>query len=247
MSATPRAICAPGHDDAAVTFDVALILDSLPKLLAGLSLTLQLLLISAALGTLLGVLIAAARLSGAWFLTWPARLHVTLFRGTPLLVQIFIIYYGLAQFSFVRESFLWHFLREPYWCAILAFALNTGAYTGEIFRGGVQGVDRGLSEAGWALGLTRWQRLRHIVAPIALRLSLPAYGNDLISLLKGTALASTITLLEITGVARNIVAKTFAPYEIFISAAIVYLCMTWAIQRLIVLAERRLNRPLRKS
>ncbi len=230
-----------------MSFDLALILDSVPRLLDGLWLTLQLLLISAAAGTLLGVLTCAARLSGSRLLTWPAWLYVTLFRGTPLLVQIFIIYYGLAQFPFVRESFLWTFLREPYWCAILAFALNTGAYTGEIFRGGVQGVEKGLSEAGWALGLSRWQRLRHIVAPIALRLSLPAYGNDLISLLKGTALASTITLLDVTGVARNIVAKTFAPYEIFISAAIVYLAMTWIIQRLLALVERRLNRPLRRS
>ncbi len=230
-----------------MSFDFALILDSLPKLMEGVGLTLQLLLISAFAGTLLGVLTAAARLSRLWYFTWPARLYITLFRGTPLLVQIFIVYYGVSQFAFVRESFLWHFLREPYWCAILAFALNTGAYVGEIFRGGVLGVDRGLGEAGWALGLTRWQRLRHIVAPIALRLSLPAYGNDMISLLKGTALASTITLLDITGVARNIVAKTFAPYEIFISAAVVYLVMTWVIQQLIAAAEWRLNRPLRKS
>ena len=230
-----------------MSFDVQLILDSLPKLLDGLGMTLQLLLISAAIGTLLGVATAAARLSGIALLTWPAWLYVTLFRGTPLLVQIFIIYYGLAQFPFLRESFLWDFLREPYWCAILAFALNTGAYTGEIFRGGVLGVDRGLGEAAWALGLNRWQRIRYVVAPIALRLSLPAYGNDLISLLKGTALASTITLLDITGVARDIVAKTYAPYEIFIAAAVVYLALTWVIQRLLALAERRLNRPLRRS
>lgn len=230
-----------------MSFDIDLILDSVPKLLAGIGLTLQLLLLSAVVGTLLGVLTCAARLSRNRLFRWPAWLYVTLFRGTPLLVQIFIIYYGLAQFPWLRQSFLWTFLREPYWCAILAFALNTGAYTGEIFRGGVQGVDRGLNEAAWALGLTRWQRLRHVVAPIALRLSLPAYGNDMISLLKGTALASTITLLDITGVARNIVAKTFAPYEIFISAAIVYLCMTWIIQRLVALAEWRLNRPLRAA
>ncbi len=230
-----------------MSFDLDLIADSLPKLLTGLGLTLQLLLLSALFGTLLGILTCAARLSRLWFLTWPARVYITLFRGTPLLVQIFIIYYGLSQFETIRHSFLWSFLREPYWCAILAFAVNTGAYTGEIFRGGVQGVDKGLSEAGWALGLNRWQRLRHIVAPLALRLALPAYGNDMISLLKGTALASTITLLDVTGVARNIVAKTFAPYEIFISAAIVYLAMTWVIQRLVALAERRLSRSLRRT
>jgi polar amino acid transport system permease protein len=230
-----------------MSFDLALILDSVPKLLDGIELTLQLLLLSALFGTFLGVLTCAARLSGSPLLRWPAWLYITLFRGTPLLVQIFIIYYGLAQFEAIRDSFLWTFLREPYWCAILAFALNTGAYTGEIFRGGVQGVDKGLTEAAWALGLNRWHRLRYILAPIALRLSLPAYGNDMISLLKGTALASTITLLDITGVARNIVAKTFAPYEIFISAAIVYLCMTWVIQRLVAWAEWRLNRPLRAA
>ena len=141
-----------------MSFDLQLILDSVPKLLDGLGMTLQLLLVSAAIGTLLGVATAAARLSGLRLLSWPAWLYVTLFRGTPLLVQIFIIYYGLAQFAALRESFLWTFLREPYWCAILAFALNTGAYTGEIFRGGVLGVDRGLGEAAWALGLNRWQR-----------------------------------------------------------------------------------------
>jgi len=230
-----------------MSFDIDLILDSVPKLLAGIGLTLQLLLISAAAGTLLGVLTCAARLSRNPLFRWPAWVYVTLFRGTPLLVQIFIIYYGLAQFEWIRQSFLWTFLREPYWCAILAFSVNTGAYTGEIFRGGVQGVDRGLHEAAWALGLNRWRRLRHVVAPIALRLSLPAYGNDLISLLKGTALASTITLLDVTGVARNIVAKTFAPYEIFISAAIVYLAMTWIIQRGLARLEWRLNRPLRAA
>ena len=230
-----------------MSFDVDLILNSVPKLLAGIGLTLQLLLLSALFGTLLGILTCAGRLSRNPLARWPAWLYVTLFRGTPLLVQIFIIYYGLSQFEWIRKSFLWTFLREPYWCAILAFALNTGAYTGEIFRGGVQGVDKGLNEAAWALGLTRWQRLRHVVAPIALRLSLPAYGNDMISLLKGTALASTITLLDVTGVARNIVAKTFAPYEIFISAAIVYLAMTWIIQHGLALVERRLNGPLRAA
>ncbi len=135
-----------------------------------------------------------------------------------MLVQLFIIYHGLAQFEAIRNSFLWVFLREPFWCAIIAFSLNVGAYTAEILRGGIQGVDRGLHEAGRALGLKPHQRFIHVTAPIAVRLSLPAYGNEIISFLKGTALVSLITMCDVTGVARTIMARTFAPYEIFLSA-----------------------------
>ena len=162
-----------------------------------------------------------------------------------MLVQIFIIYYGLSQFEAVRDSALWPVLREPYWCAVLALSLNCGAYTAEILRGGIQGVDRGLHEAGRALGLSASQRFLHVTAPIAVRLALPAYGNEIVSLLKGTALVSMITMSDITGVARTIVAKTFAPYEIFISAAIVYLAITWVIQRGVGHAERHFSRYVR--
>jgi polar amino acid transport system permease protein len=159
-----------------------------------------------------------------------------------MLVQLFLIYYGLSQFEAVRASLLWPILREPYWCAVLAFSLNCGAYTAEILRGGILGVDKGLHEAGRALGLTASHRFMLVTAPIAVRLALPAYGNEVVSLLKATALVSMITMSDITGVARDIVARTFAPYEIFIAAAIVYLALTFALQAGLRRVERRASR-----
>ena len=225
-----------------MSFDLSLIADSIPKIALGAGLTLQLLVLSLAIGTLLGVGAVLMRISGMPLLSWPSFFYSYVFRGTPMLVQIFLIYYGLSQFEAVRNGVLWPILREPYWCAILALSLNCGAYTAEILRGGIQGVDQGLHEAGRALGLSPRQRFVHVTAPIAVRLALPAYGNEMISLLKGTALVSMITMSDITGVARNIVAKTFAPYEIFIAAAIVYLCITWVIQIGVRRAERRFSR-----
>jgi polar amino acid transport system permease protein len=225
-----------------MSFDLGLILDSLPRLLSGLGLTLQLLLLSSLLGLMLAVLLLLMRLSGRWVLTMPAYLYVYVFRGTPILVQIFIIYHGMPQFEFVRDSLLWPILREPFGCVVVALSLNSGAYVSEILRGGVLGVEKGLTEAGAALGLSTTQRFIYITAPIAVRLAIPAYSNDFISMLKATALASTVTLLDVTGVARTIMAKTFAPYEIFISAAIIYLALTWFFQRGFGLLERRLSR-----
>jgi polar amino acid transport system permease protein len=173
--------------------------------------------------------------------------YIYIFRGTPILVQIFIIYYGLPQLELVRESILWPILREPFGCAIVALSLNTGAYVSEIFRGGVLGVDRGLTEAAAALGLSARQRFIYITAPIAIRLSLPAYSNDVVSLMKSTALASTITLLDMTGIARTIVAETYAPYEVFLSLMVIYLIMTWMIQRSFGWIEKRMSRHVRSE
>jgi octopine/nopaline transport system permease protein len=230
-----------------MSFDVALIVDSIPKMLDGLGLTLELLFLSSAIGLVLAVVTLLMRMSGLWFLAWPAMIYIFVFRGTPILVQIFVIYYGLPQFDLVRESVLWPILREPFGCTVVALSLNAGAYVSEILRGGVLGVDRGLHEAGKALGLSAAQRFVYVTAPIAIRLAIPAYSNDFISMLKATALASTVTLMDMTGVARTIVAKTFAPYEIFIAAAIVYLSMTWVFQRGFGLLERRMSRYVRKA
>jgi octopine/nopaline transport system permease protein len=229
-----------------MSFDLSLVADSLPKIALGAGLTLQLLFLSLAIGSVLGAGAVLMRISGNPLLSWPSFFYSYIFRGTPMLVQIFLIYYGLSQFEAVRNGPLWPILREPYWCAIIALSLNCGAYTAEILRGGIQGVDQGLHEAGRALGLSPRQRFVHVTAPIAIRLSLPAYGNEMISLLKGTALVSMITMSDITGVARTIVSKTFAPYEIFISAAIVYLIITWVIQIGIRMAEQRFSRYIKK-
>ena len=228
-----------------MNFDWRLVIESIPAIAQGIGLTLQLLLVASILGFILAVVAALMRLSNLWILVWPSFVYTYIFRGTPMLVQLFVIYYGLPQFESVQESIFWPFLREPYYCAILSFTLAAGAYGAEILRGGIQGVDRGLLEAGSALGLSIRQRFTHITAPIALRLSLPAFTNELISLLKATALASTITMHDITGVARTIVAKTFAPYEIFLSAAIVYLALALVIQKAMARYERHLNRYLK--
>lgn len=230
-----------------MTFDVTLIFDSLPKLLEGIGLTLHLLFLSSILGLILAVCVLLLRISGTWFLAWPAMAYIYVFRGTPILVQIFVIYYGLPQFEAIRDSVFWPILREPFGCCVLALSLNAGAYVSEILRGGVLGVDRGLHEAGKALGLSAPQRFVYITTPIAVRLAIPAYSNDFISMLKATALASTVTLLDITGVARTIVAKTFAPYEIFIAAAIIYLSLTWLFQRGFGLLEARMSRYVKKE
>lgn len=223
-------------------FDLALIVDALPKMLMGIGLTFQLLILSAVLGLALATVLMLMRISGKWYLSWPAQVYIYVFRGTPILVQIFIVYYGFPQFEFIRDSIFWPIFRDPFGCAIVALTLNTGAYVSEILRGGVLGVDRGVLEAGEALGLSKSQRFIYLTTPIATRLALPAYGNDIISLLKSTALASTITLMDMTGIARTIVAQTYAPYEVFISLAIVYMILTFFIQRLMARIERYLGR-----
>ena len=227
--------------------DFQLITDSIPKMLAGIGLTLELMLVSAVLGTILAVILLLMRISGRWYLSWPALTYIYVFRGTPILVQIFIIYYGLPQLEFIRESIFWPVLREPYGCAVLALALNNGAYMSEIFRGGVLGVDKGLGEAGSALGLSIRQRFMYITTPIAVRLAIPAYSNDIVSLMKSTALASTITLLDMMGIARTIVAETFAPYEVFISLAVIYIIMTFFIQKGFGYFERYMSKYLRRD
>ena len=231
-----------------MSFDLDLILDSIPKMLEGIGLTFQLLFLSLALGTALGIFLLILRISGRWYLSWPTMVYIYIFRGTPILVQIFIIYFGFPQLDFIRNNdILWPILREPFGCAIVALTLNTGAYVSEIFRGGVIGVDRGLKEAGAALGLSVTHRFIYITAPIAIRLSLPAYSNDVISLMKSTALASTITLLDMMGIARTIVAETYAPYEIFVSVMVIYLVITWAIQRTFGWIEKRMSRHVREE
>ena len=228
-------------------FDFALIADSIPKMLAGFWMTFELWLLSAVLGLALAIILLLMRISGRWYLYAPAMAYIYIFRGTPILVQIFIIYHGFPQLEFIRESIFWSILREPFGCAILALTLNTGAYVSEILRGGVLGVDRGLKEAGAALGLSSTHRFIYITSPIAIRLALPAYSNDIISLMKSTALASTITLLDMMGIARTIVAETYAPYEIFLSLTVIYLILTWIIQKSIGLIEKHMSRHVRSE
>jgi octopine/nopaline transport system permease protein len=225
--------------------DLAFMQETFWRLLEGLPLTLNLAFVSVALGAILATALALMRMSGNPVLDGVARAYTFVFRGTPLLVQIFLIYYGLGQFEAVRDSFLWTFFREPFWCAILALTLNTGAYTGEIIRGGIESVPWGQVEAARACGMSRVLLFRRIVFPIAIRQALPAYGNEVILMVKSSSLASTITLLEVTGIARGIIAQTFAPVEIFIVAGAIYLSINFLVTRAIRFAEWRLSPHLR--
>jgi polar amino acid transport system permease protein len=228
-----------------VAVDFELMVTSIPRLLEGAVLTLQLVSLSLILGVMLALPLALCRVSRHRLLWMPVYGYIFYFRGTPLLVQIFLIYYGLGQFEAVRESFLWPLLREAYWCAIIAFTMNTAAYTAEILRGGIIAVPAGEVEAARAMGMSRWLLYRRIILPRAIRMALPAYGNEVILMLKASALASTITLLDLTGVARVIVARSFAPYELFLAAGAIYLLMTFAITRAVREAEYRLSPHLR--
>lgn len=219
--------------------NIDMILSSLPALLSGTWVTVQLVVLSLSLGFVLALAVAFGRLSSNRFVSGATGVYVFLFRSTPLLVQIFLIYYGLGQFAAVRESFLWPVLREAYWCAILALTLNTAAYTGEIMRGGIQSVPFGQIEAARALGMSRPLLYRRIILPQALRQILPAYGNEMIQMVQATSLASAITLIELTGAARTIASRSFQPVEMFIIAGAIYLAMTFAITQGMRWAEKK--------
>lgn len=226
--------------------DWDLILDSLPRLLAGAGTTLELVILSLAIGFVLASGLVLARLSSNRLLSSFARAYIFVFRGMPLLVQIFLIYFGLGQFRGFWEAIgLWGVLREAFWCAILALALNTAAYTAEILRGGIQSIPHGQIEAGRACGMSRFTLLRRIIAPIAIRQALPAYGNEVILMVKATSLASIITILEITGIAKQINSRTFAPFEVFTAAGILYLAINFGAAQLIRWLEWKTTPHLR--
>jgi len=221
--------------------DSDFLVQTMKLLLAGVPLTLKLAFYSIAAGAVFAVLLALMRLSGSRVLDYAARSYVFVFRGTPLLVQIFLIYYGLGQFPDVRESVLWPFFREPYWCALLALTLNTAAYSSEIIRGGILSVPFGQIEAARACGMSRALIFRRITMPQGLIVALPAYGNEIILMTRSTALASVITLMEVTGIASKIIAETFRPVEVFVCAGAIYLLLNFAISRAVALLERRLS------
>jgi len=227
--------------------DFALIWQSLPLLLKGALLSMQLVIVSGLFGLAIALPLALGRLSSNPLIRAFPYAYIFFFRGTPLLVQLFLIYYGLGQFEAVRESFLWPVLRQPYWCAVLTMGLHTGGYIAEILRGAIQAVPIGEIEATRSLGMSRATAFRRIVLPRAARIGLPAYGNEVILMLKGSALASTITLLELTGMARTIIAKTYTPVEIFFAAGAIYLAISFVMVQLFRLLERRWNRHLVRS
>ena len=221
--------------------DLELMINSFPKLLSAAVITLKLLSVSLIIGLFIGLFFAILRLNKNIFINKFAYGYSYIFRGTPLLVQIFIIYFGLGQIEYLRSTILWVILKEPYWCAIIAFALNTGAYTSEILRSAFQTLKPGIIEAGKSLGISNKVIFYKIQIPIAIRQSLPAYGNEIILMMKGTSLASTVTLMDLTGVAKYIISTTFKPIEVFIVAGGIYLFMTFIIHNVIKFLEKKFS------
>ena len=215
------------------------VIESLPLYLQGLWTTLQLLALALAFGLAAALPLAVARASRRRWLALPVWGFTYVVRGTPLLVQLFLIYYGLAQFEAMRASALWPWLADAWFCAVLAFAINTCAYTTEIIAGAMRTLPAGEIEAARSLGFSPWQVLRRIVLPSALRRSLPAYSNEAIMMLHGTSLASVVTLLDLTGAAREVNSRHFLPFEAFITAALFYLALTFVLVALFRAAEAR--------
>lgn len=225
--------------------ELSVVWDNLPKLLQGAQLTLEITLLSLLIGLVIAVPVALMRLSKNPLLWMPAYTYILYFRGTPLLIQLFLIYYGSGQFRpELSELGLWGMFREAYFCGVLALTLNTGAYTAEIFRGAIQAVPAGDIEAAKACGMGRGLMFRRIILPKAMRLAWPMYGNEVVFLMQATSLVSVITLLDLTGIAGRIISKTFAVYEIYIMTALLYLAITYIIVFLFKRIERRLNRHL---
>ncbi|WP_315918329.1 ABC transporter permease [Mesorhizobium sp. SP-1A] len=223
--------------------DIELIREAVPILLKGLRVTATLTVLSVLIGFNLGLVLAIMRVSSNRFVSGFAKYYSMVFRGTPLLVQIFLFYYGLGQLSFVKNSeALWWIVSDGARCAVMALALNTAAYTSEILRGGLMSVPAGLVEAAQACGMSRALRFRRIEFPLAIRQALPAYGNELVLVVKGTSLASTITVLEVTGYAKRLMSQTYAVLEVFAIAGALYLVTNLVLITLVRLLERHLTR-----
>ena len=226
--------------------DFSIIIDNLPLLFKGLGLTLQLLAISLTIGFFLSIPLAIMAASPNPWMRIPVKTYIYIFRGTPLLIQIFIIYYGLSQFDWLRESILWNIFKQAYWCAVIAFSLNTAAYTAEIFRGAILQTPKGEIEAAEACGMSRFDQYRHIILPSALRRSIPMYGNEVIFMLHATVLAGVITLVDLFGAAKIINSRHYAPFESFISAGLFYLAITFSIVFIFKLAENHFLKHLKR-
>jgi arginine/ornithine transport system permease protein len=225
--------------------DLNVIRESLPLYLEGLWTTIWLVASALVLGLLLAVPLAILRTSRNPLVSWPVFGFTYFFRGTPLLVQLFMIYYGAAQFVGLSESFAWALLSQAWFCALLAFTLNTAAYTTEIIRGAIQATPHGEVEAARACGMSPSLMFRRILLPSAFRRALPAYGNEVIFMLHGSAVASVVTIVDLTGAARIVNSRYYTPYEAFLTAAAFYMVLTFTIVGLFRLLERHWHAHLK--
>ena len=224
-----------------------LILESSDLFLEGLWTTTQLAALSLLLGFVLAIPCAVGLWSRSLLLRFPCRFYVYVFRGTPLIVQVYLIYFGLPQFDWIRSGPLWPILRDPYWCALIAFTLNTGAYTAEILRGAIANTPQGEVEAAKAIGLSPFKAFTRIIFPSSMRRALPQYGNETIFLLHGTVVASVITVTDILGAGRTFNARYYTVYEGLISAALLYMALTISISLLFQMLERHFTRHLGRT
>jgi arginine/ornithine transport system permease protein len=219
--------------------DFSIIIDNIGLYFQGLWMTVLLVSSALVLGLVLAVPLGVAAASRNWWVRGPVFCYSYFFRGTPLLVQMYMLYYGLGQFEAVQHSLFWPILREAYWCALIAFTLNTAAYTIEILRGAIVATAHGEIEAAKACGMSWFTMYRRIILPGAFRRALPAYGNEVIFMLHGSAIASVITIVDLTGAARIINSRYYSPYEAFLTAAAFYMALTFTIVYVFKRVERR--------
>ena len=214
------------------------------RLVYGIGITAKVVLISCAIGFALAFPICWARMSCNRLAAWPALAYVTFFRGTPLLCQLYLVYYGMGEIRpLLADIGIWWFFRDAFYCCVFAFSLNTAAYQAEIMRGAILSVPKGQREAAAALGLSRWNMARHVTWPQAALVALRPFGNEYISMVKASALAAIVTLLDLMGQTRFIFARTF-DFSVYLYAALVYLAITETIRRIWNVIERRLSRHL---
>ncbi len=206
----------------------------------GLVKTVQLVFISLLVGGMLAVPLAIMRTSRNRFINWPVWAFTYLFRGTPLIIQLYLIYYGVTLIEGIQESIWWELFKRAFYPCLIAFALNTAAYTTEIFRGAIEATPRGEIEAAKAYGMSWAKRMRRIILPSAFRRAIPAYSNEIIFMLHASAIASTVTIIDLLGAARDVYARYYAPFEAFISIGLIYLCLTFGILAIFKQLEKRL-------
>jgi His/Glu/Gln/Arg/opine family amino acid ABC transporter permease subunit len=224
-------------------FDISISWQVLPDLLKGALLTLKLTALVILLGSALALPLALAKNARRPWVKASANAYIMFFRGTPSLVQVFLLYYGASQFQWIQASFVWPVLRDPFWCVVIALGLNSAAYSGKTLAAALAAIPRGIKEATFTLGLTRFQSFLTVEFPLAGRAALPAFGNEIILTCKATSLASTVTLLDLTGTARLMTSQTYAPYEVFLSAGLVYLAINYGL----MLFMRRLEASFKYS
>jgi octopine/nopaline transport system permease protein len=227
--------------------DFAFLGSTMVTLLKAVPVTLALFVLSVVSGGLLALLIVWMRVGGNPVLAAFARAYIFVFRGSPLLIQMFLLFYGLAQFKTVRDGFLWPFLREPFYCAVLSLALCTAGYSAEIFRGGIRAVSARDLEAARAVGMSGFLLVRRILAPVALRHALPAYSTEVVLMMKSTALASLVTVWEVTGVAQRLISQTYRTMEVFLCAALIYLVLNFIVLQGMALVEHSLSKHRRSA